>query len=152
MLGFRSLGRTVAHRSPAGPGADGRNAAGAGAWTRAPGVADLHGPGWRAFADVGRGALTVRLQHRGVPLDAVLSAGLESGVVGRLGLPRPAVWTPRLYAGFGGRVGAGVTVPTWARPSPLAYVFRVLGDDSLTEPLARLLLARRFEFLDFDVV
>jgi hypothetical protein len=109
-------------------------------------------PGVACFADVGRGALMVRLHHRGVPLDAVLSAGLERDVIGRLGLPRPAVWTPRLYASFGGQVGGGVTVPTWARPSPLAYVFRVLGDNLLTEPLARLLLARRFEFMDFDVV
>jgi hypothetical protein len=43
-------------------------------------------------------------------------------------------------------------VPAWLRPSPLAYVFRVLGDNALTEPLTRLLLARRFEFLDFDLV
>jgi hypothetical protein len=109
-------------------------------------------PGVVCFAAPDRGALMVRLHHRGVPLDAVLSAGLEGDLVGRLGLPRPAVWTPMLYAGFGGRVGRGVPVPAWLRPSPLAYVFRVLGDNALTEPLAGLLLARRFEFLDFDVV
>jgi len=109
-------------------------------------------PGVECFGDPGQGALMVRLHHRGVPLDAVLSAGLERDVVGRLGLPRPPIWTPRLYAGFGGRVGGGVTVPARLRPSPLAYVFRVLGDNALTEPLTRLLLARRFEFLDFDVV
>jgi hypothetical protein len=109
-------------------------------------------PGVAAFADPARGAVTVRLRHRGVPLDAVLSTALPNETVGRLSLPRPAAWVPRLYAGFGERVGGGLVVPARLRPSPLEYIFRVLGDNTLTEPLSRQLLARRFEFLDFDVV
>ena len=109
-------------------------------------------PGVTAYGDPAGGALTVRLRHRGVPLDAVLSTGLPGEAVSRLMLTRPAIWVPRLYAGFGGRVGGGVAVPARFRPSPLAYIFRVLGDDALTQPLSRHLLARRFEFLDFDVV
>jgi hypothetical protein len=69
-----------------------------------------------------------------------------------LALPRAAVWTPRLYASFGGRVGGGVAVPGRLRPSPLEYIVRVLGDAALVEPVCRYLLRRRFEFLDFDVV
>jgi hypothetical protein len=38
------------------------------------------------------------------------------------------------------------------RPSPLEYVFRVFGRDDLTDPVHRYLSARRFEFIDFDVV
>jgi hypothetical protein len=49
-------------------------------------------------------------------------------------------------------VGRGVTVPGRVRPSPLEYIVRVLGDPGLMDPTARFLLARRFEFLDFDVV
>jgi hypothetical protein len=109
-------------------------------------------PGVATHADPAQGALTVRLRHHGVPLDAVLSTGLPGDAVGRLTLPRPAAWAPRLYAAFGGRVAGGVSIPERLRPSPLEYLFRVLGDDSLTEPLTRHLLARRFEFLDFDVV
>ena len=109
-------------------------------------------PGIRAFADPGRGAVTVRLRHHGLPLDAVLSTGLDPQLVGQLGLPFPAFYTPRLYAGFGGAVRRGIAVPDRARPSPLEYVFRYLGDPNLTETLARHLAARRFEFLDFDVV
>jgi hypothetical protein len=151
MLGFRSLGQLSLTAHPPGrlpkvavPRALAQSPAQL-AWRASrPGVA--------CFADPGPGALMVRLHYRGVPLDAVLSAGLPSEVVGRLGLPRPPAWTPRLYAGFGGPVGGGVAVPARLRPSPLAYIFRVLGDNALTEPLTRLLLARRFEFLDFDVV
>lgn len=114
---------------------------------------------WRAarpavatFGDPTHGALTVRLRHLGVPLDAVLSTGLPGDVIGRLGLRRPAAWTPRLYAAFGGKVRGGLTVPARLRPSPLEYIFRVLGDAALAEPISRFLAARRFEFLDFDVV
>ena len=109
-------------------------------------------PGVRCYADPGRGALTVRLSHRGVPLDAVLSTRLPGEVIGQLGLPRPAVWVPRLYASFGGPVAGGLSVPSRLRPSPLEYIFRVLGDKALQEPLSRHLQSRRFEFLDFDVV
>jgi hypothetical protein len=109
-------------------------------------------PGVTAYGDPAGGALTVRLRHRGVPLDAVLSTGLPADAVSRLGLARAASWVPRLYAGFGGRVRGGVAVPARFRPSPLEYIFRVLGDDALTEPLTRHLQARRFEFMDFDVV
>ena len=43
-------------------------------------------------------------------------------------------------------------MPDRLRPSPLEYIVRVLGDGALLEPVTRYLLARRFEFLDFDVV
>jgi hypothetical protein len=109
-------------------------------------------PGVTTYGDPARGALTVRLRHGGVPLDAVLSTGLPPDSLSRLALPRPAVWTPRLYAAFGAPVGGGVAVPARLRPSPLEYIFRVFGDAVLAEPVRRLLLARRFEFLDFDVV
>jgi hypothetical protein len=109
-------------------------------------------PGVAAFADPARGALTVRLRHRGVPLDGVLSTGLAREAVERLALPRAAGWVPRLYAGFGAPVRGGVPVPERLRPSPLEYIVRVLGDTALTEPVTRHLASRRFEFLDFDVV
>jgi hypothetical protein len=108
-------------------------------------------PGVAGYADP-RGALTVRLRHRGVPLDAVLSVALPRANTGRLALPRPARWVPRLYASFGGRVGGGMAVPERLRPSPLEYIVRVLGDPALIEPVTRHLATRRFEFLDFDGV
>jgi hypothetical protein len=151
MLGFRSLGRLSLTFHPPGtmptilaPRALAHDPAHL-AWRTAR-------PGMTTCADPARGALTVRLRHHGVPLDAVLSTGLPADAVARLMLPRPSVWVPRLYAAFGARVGRGIPVPDRLRPSPLDYIFRVLGDDSLTEPLTRHLLARRFEFLDFDVV
>jgi hypothetical protein len=109
-------------------------------------------PGVAAFGDPDHGVLTVRLRHLGVPLDAVLSTGLPGNVIGGLGLRRPAAWTPRLYAAFGAQVRGGVPVPARLRPSPLEYIFRVLGDAALAEPVSRHLTGRRFEFLDFDVV
>ncbi len=109
-------------------------------------------PGVSTYADPDRGTLVVRLRHRGIPLDAVLSSGLPGGAVRSLALPRPAVWTPRLYAAFGSPVGRGFVVPERLRPSPLEYIVRVLGDAALTEPVSRHLAVRRFEFLDFDVV
>jgi hypothetical protein len=151
MLGFRSLGQLslTVHPPGAMPVIEGPRALAAEAahltWrTSRPGVT--------AFGDPAHGALTVRLRHRGMPLDAVLSTGLPSDAIRQLALPRPAGWAPRLYASFGGRVRGGVTVPRRLRPSPLEYIFRVLGDTSLTEPLGRYLLQHRFEFLDFDVV
>ena len=98
------------------------------------------------------GALTVRLQHLGVPLDAELTTGLPRDQIERLRLPRSAYWTPRLYAAYGTPVRGGLPVPEWLRPSPLEYIARVLGDSALVDPVARYLAARRFEFLDFDVV
>jgi len=109
-------------------------------------------PGVRAFADSARGAVTARLQYLGVPLDAVLSTGLAPELVRGLRLPCPAFYTPRLYAGFGGPVRHGIPVPDRARPSPLEYVFRFLGNPDHTGELARHLASRAFEFLDFDVV
>jgi hypothetical protein len=151
MLGFRSLGRLSLTFHPPGtlptilaPRALAHDPAHL-AWRTAR-------PGMAICADLARGALTVRLRHHGVPLDAVLSTGLPVDSVARLMLPRPSGWVPRLYAAFGARVGRGIPVPGRLRPSPLDYIFRVLGDDSLTEPLTRHLLGRRFEFLDFDVV
>jgi hypothetical protein len=108
-------------------------------------------PGVVAFAARGPGAVTVRLRHLGLPLDAVLSTGLPPESVAGLGLDSPATWVPRLYAGFGGRPG-GVPVPDRLRPSPLEYIVRVLGDASWADQAAAYLRARRFEFLDFDVV
>ena len=151
MLNFRSLGRlSLTFHAPGTLPAIGAARALAHdpahlAWRAArPGVA--------AFGDSAHGAITVRLRHRGVPLDAVLSTGLPGQAVARLALRPPAVWAPRLYAGFGARVAGGIAVPARVRPSPLEYVFRVLGDSALTEPVACHLAQRRFEFLDFDVV
>jgi hypothetical protein len=109
-------------------------------------------PGVAASVDPSRGAVLARLRHRGVPIDAVLTTGLSPELIRGLALPRASGWVPRLYAGFGGRVGRGLPVPERLRPSPLAYIFRVLGDKDAAEPIHRLLLTRRFEFFDFDVV
>jgi hypothetical protein len=151
MLGFRSLGQLTLTVHP--PGVLPRVTV---PRALAAGPADLawraSRPGVPAFAEPGAGALVVRLRYRGMPLDAVLSCGLPRDAVAGLGLPRPAWWVPRLYASFGGAVGRGVTVPGRVRPSPLEYIVRVLGDPGLMDPTARFLLARRFEFLDFDVV
>jgi hypothetical protein len=151
MLGFRSLGRlSLTFLAPGTlPATDAPRALAHNpeylAWrTARPGVA--------AYGDPARGVITVRLRHHGIPLDAVLSSGLPEAMVRPLALPRPASWAPRLYASFGGRVGGGIAVPGRLRPSPLEYIARVLGDAALTEPVNRHLLARRFEFLDFDVV
>jgi hypothetical protein len=108
-------------------------------------------PGVLTYAEPERGGVTVRLRHHGVPIDAVLSTGLPSHFAGALALPRPAMWTPRLYASFGPSVG-GIPVPDRLRPSPLQYIVRVLGDDASVESTRRHLATRRFEFLDFDVV
>jgi hypothetical protein len=151
VLGFRSLGQLslTVHPPGAMPMIDA---------PRALAVEAAHltwrasRPGVTTFGDPAHGALTVRLRHRGMPLDAVLATGLPGDAVGQLALPRPAAWVPRLYASFGGRVRRGVPVPRRLRPSPLEYIFRVLGDTALTEPINRHLLQRRFEFLDFDVV
>jgi hypothetical protein len=150
VLGFRSLGRlslTVHPPStlprPAAPRALAHDPAHLRWRTSRPGVA--------AYADPRPGVVTVRLHHRGVPLDAVLSTGLPSDSVAGLGLASPAAWLPRLYAGFGGASG-GLRVPDRLRPSPLEYIVRVLGDASWADPAAAHLAARRFEFLDFDVV
>jgi hypothetical protein len=150
MLGFRSLGRLSlsAHLPGTWPSVS---------TPRALTLDPAHlrwrvgRPGVAAYGDPVRGALTVRLHHRGVPLDAVLSAGLPGEMVARIGLRR-AGWTPRLYASFGPGIGGGFPVPDRVRPSPLEYIVRVLGDAGLTEPVARHLAMRRFEFLDFDVV
>jgi hypothetical protein len=45
-----------------------------------------------------------------------------------------------------------VAVPGRLRPSPLEYIVRMLGNSDLAKPVTQHLLARRFEFLDFDVV
>ncbi len=151
MLGFRSLGRLslTFHAPGTLPAVGAPRALASGpahlAWRAAR-------PGAAAFADPARGAVTVRLRHRGLPLDAVLSTGLSSELLRGLALPRPAAWAPRLYAGFGGPVGHGIAVPARLRPSPLEYIVRVLGDAALVDPVTRYLAARRFEFLDFDVV
>ncbi|HEY7614732.1 MAG TPA: hypothetical protein VH764_17170 [Gemmatimonadales bacterium] len=150
VLGFRSLGRLTLTAHPPGlmPRVEVPRALAAGpadlAWRASR-------PGVRTFA-AGGGGITVRLRHRGMPLDAVLSCGLPRAVVSGLRLPRAAAWVPRLYASFGGRVGWGMAVPESLRPSPLEYIVRVLGDPALLDPTAHFLLARRFEFLDFDVV
>jgi ribosomal protein S18 acetylase RimI-like enzyme len=109
-------------------------------------------PGVACHGDPGRGMLSVRLRHWGLPLDAVLSTGLPRDIVEPLALPRPSPGVPRLYAGFGAPVSGGFPVPARLRPSPLEYIVRVLGDGGLVEPVAQHLASRRFEFLDFDVV
>jgi hypothetical protein len=151
MLGFQSLGRlSLTFHAP-------------GRWpaTNAPralAVDPAHlawrasRPGVIAYADSSQGALSVRLRHRGVPLDAVLTTGLPATLVRPLALPRPAAWAPRLYASFGAPVRGGASVPERIRPSPLEYIARVLGDAASTESITRHLMTRRFEFLDFDVV
>jgi hypothetical protein len=151
VLGFRSLGRLSLTLHPPGtlpsvsaPRALADNPAQL-AWRASR-------PGVPSFLDPARGALTVRLRHRGMPIDALLSVGLPPRVTERLALPRPAWWVPRLYASFGGQVAGGIAVPDRIRPSPLEYIVRVLGDPGLLEPVARHLATRRFELLDFDVV
>jgi hypothetical protein len=151
MLGFQSLGRlSLSLHAP-------------GLWpvTEAPRALALDPahlawrtsrPGVLAYGDASRGALSVRLRHRGVPLDAVLTTGLPEALVRSLALRRPAPWVPRLYASFGAPVRGGVSVPDRIRPSPLQYIARVLGDAASTESITRYLMTRRFEFLDFDVV
>lgn len=150
VLRFRSLGRLSLTVHP--PGATPA--------VRAPRALALdpahlkwrtHRPARRAFADTGRGTVTVRLRHKGVPLDALLSVGLPAEPLARLGLPGPAPWAPRLYASFGGTPG-GIALPERLRPSPLEYIVRVLGDPAALDPVAAHLATRRFEFLDFDVV
>lgn len=151
VLGFRALGRLSLTVHPPGrwPVVDTPRAFTSSpahlAWRTAR-------PGVRAFADQAKGTLMVRLQHLGLPIDVVLTTGQESGAVGRLSLPASAGLAPRLYAGFGGRVRGGVAVPARMRPSPLEYVFRVFGGGGPNDVLERHLAARRFEFLDFDVV
>jgi hypothetical protein len=151
MLGFRSLGRLSLTVLAPGtlPAIDAPRAL---AQDPAHLIWRTDRPGVAAYGDPARGALTVRLRHHGIPLDAVLSTGLPEKMVRDLALPRPAVWVPRLYAAFGARAGRGVTVPKRLRPSPLQYIVRVLGETALIEPVTRHLLSRRFEFLDFDVV
>jgi hypothetical protein len=151
MLGFRSLGRlSLTFHLPgtlpvvATPRALAGDAAHL-AWRTAR-------PGVRLYADRSHGAVTVRLSHHGLPLDAVLSTGLAPEVMAPLDLSAPAGWVPRLYAGFGGPVGGGWPVPERLRPSPLEYIVRVLGNAALGDPVLRYLQSRRFEFLDFDVV
>jgi hypothetical protein len=151
VLGFRSLGRLslTLHLPGRWPAVEA---------PRALATSEAHlawrtsRPGVMAYGDPGAGALTVRLHHRGVPLDAVLSSGLTGNAVAALALPRPSRLVPRLYAAFGAPVRGGWAVPEGLRPSPLEYVFRVFGDASLTGALEGYLRARRFEFLDFDVV
>jgi hypothetical protein len=151
VLGFRSLGRLLLTLHPPGtlPRADAPRAL-------AHDPAHLrwrtHRPGVAAYADLRRGAITVRLHHLGMPLDAVLSTGLPPEGVAALRLPAPAAWAPRLYAGFGSMRQGGIRVPDRLRPSPLEYIVRVLGEASWTERLTTHLATRRFEFLDFDVV
>lgn len=151
MLGFRSLGRLslTIHGPGTLPSVDA---------PRALAHSPLHlawrsgRPGVAAYGNPGSGVLTVRLRHRGLPLDAVLSTRLPEDEVRRLALPWPSAWVPRLYASFGGRVGGGIGVPGKLRPSPLQYIVKVLGDAALLEPVTQYLMTRRFEFLDFDVV
>lgn len=151
MLGFRSLGRLSLSFHPPGtlPAVSAPRALASDpaqlAWRAAR-------PGVPSYGNPAPGALTVRLRHHGVPLDAILSVGLPEDMMRGIGLPRPAIWAPRLYASFGGRVGKGIAVPDRLRPSPLEYIVRVLGDSALVEPVAQHLMTRRFEFLDFDVV
>jgi hypothetical protein len=151
VLGFRALGRLSLSFHP--PGTMVRAAA-----PRALAHDPAHlrwrtdRPGVKAYADLAHGAVTVRLHHLGVPLDAVLSVGLPGESVGQLGLPRAARWLPRLYAGFGPGAAGGAAVPDRLRPSPLEYIVRVLGDATALESVSAYLAARRFEFLDFDVV
>jgi hypothetical protein len=151
MLGFQSLGRLALILHPPGfaPVIDAPRALATDAAYLAWRVAR---PGVKAYGDPAQGLVTVRLRHRGMPLDAVLSTGLPEALTRGLGLPSPALWVPRLYASFGGRVGHGVAVPERLRPSPLEYIVRVLGDGPLAASVREYLLARRFEFLDFDVV
>jgi len=151
MLGFRALGRLALTMHGPGrlpivstPRALATDQAHL-AWRAARPGAAVHG-------HPRGGALTVRLRYLGLPLDAVLTTGLPSEQIDALGLPRTAPWTPRLYAAYGAPVGGGIAVPDRLRPSPLEYIVRVLGDTALLHPIGRYLAARRFEFLDFDVV
>jgi hypothetical protein len=151
MLGFQSLGRLALILHPPGvaPVINAPRALTTDAAYLAWRVAR---PGVQSYGDPAQGLVTVRLRHRGMPLDAILSTGLPEALTRSLGLPTPAPWVPRLYASFGGRVRHGVAVPERLRPSPLEYIVRVLGNGHLTDSVRQHLLTRRFEFLDFDVV
>ena len=151
MLGFQSLGRLSLSFHPPGtlpsitaPRALTNDPAHL-AWRCAR-------PGVRTFAEPEWGALSVRLRYHGVPIDVLLSTGLPNDMVRALLLPRPAAWTPRLYATFGPPIGGGMAVPGRLRPSPLEYIVRLLGEAGSMESITRHLTTRRFEFLDFDVV
>jgi hypothetical protein len=152
LLGFRSLGRLLLTAYPPGQ------------WPKATvprALTEDHRflewrarrPGVRTYSAPAAGALTVRLHYRGLPLDAVLTAGLAKDMLEPLDLPAPALWVPRLYATFGSAgPSGGFVIPERLRPSPLEYIVQTLGDRSLTDGVARYLTSRRFEFLDFDVV
>jgi hypothetical protein len=151
MLGFRSLGRLAltAHLPGTFPKAAVPRALGPD-----PAYLDWRAsrPGVVTFGHAARGALTVRLHHHGMPIDAVLTVGLGPEQIRDLGLPAAGPWVPRLYAASGASRVGGVPVPDRWRPSPLEYIVRVPGDPALTEVVARHLASRRFEFFDFDVV
>jgi hypothetical protein len=151
MLGFRSLGKLslTLHAPGTLPAAGAPRAL---AHSPAHLAWRASRPGVVAYGLPARGALTVRLRYRGMPLDALLTTSLPEELVERLGLPRAAGWTPRLYASFGLPVKGGAAVPQWLRPSPLEYIVRVLGDGSKADLITKYLGVRRFEFLDFDVV
>ena len=103
-----------------------------------------------------RGAVIRRVEHRGLPVDIVLSVGLPGESLSRLDLPRHArgFWpaAPRLYASFGGAPPGGFAVPERLRPSPLEYMVRLVDRQTNADELAAHLMTRRFEFYDFDVI
>jgi len=113
-------------------------------------------PGTDTYATARGGQALRRIQHLGVPLDGVLTAGADPAVLAASGLPsRPGTsWlpAPRLYASFGARVGGGLAVPDRFKPSPLRYICRSLAKAIDRGTLADYLMVRRFEFIDFDVL
>ena len=96
------------------------------------------------------GLLMRRMYHKGIPVDAILSAddfqpsnewkpGRSSG---------PAM---RLYAVSGRESPGGIEVPGFLRPSPLRQILRTFPAKD-TDSMIQWLEGKRFEFLDFDVV
>jgi len=101
-----------------------------------------------------KGALVRRMSFHRLPVDAILTIEHPQEVISALpvleGPSAPWPLTPRLYATFGSESRSGLFVPDRLRPSPMHYICKLMPDVNAA-PLINLLMASRFEFLDFDV-
>ena len=113
-------------------------------------------PGTDTYCAPGAGAVFRRVTHFGCPLDGVLTVRAPEFTVTEAALPRrprsSRLPAPRLYASFGAPPGRGLRVPDALRPSPLNYICRSLAKEVDRAMLVEFLTARRFEFIDFDVL
>lgn len=110
-------------------------------------------PGARMVKDQAAGSLSRVVRHKGVPVEGVLSVGLDPGALAGVEVARRSVLPAavRLYASSERQLRGGVPVPDRLRPSPLHYIALVLPDEKASA-LINHVHARRFEFLDFDVM